>query len=135
MSTKVDLVSAYIRPSKDIIRRTPLNKKQIENSNKVQGENKPFNSILNKEIDTGLKFSAHAQKRLQERNIQFDASDMDKINNAVKTAADKGSKESLLLFNDTALVVSIKNNTVITAVNRDAAGGNVFTNIDSAILV
>jgi hypothetical protein len=32
-------------------------------------------------------------------------------------------------------VVSIKNNTVITAVDAQSMQGNVFTNIDSAVIV
>ena len=36
---------------------------------------------------------------------------------------------------DVALVVSVKNRTVITAVDRAQMKENVFTNIDSAVIV
>ena len=48
-------------------------------------------------------------------------------------AAQKGARESLVLLDDVALVVSIKNRTVITAVDAANLKENVFTNIDSAV--
>jgi flagellar operon protein len=36
---------------------------------------------------------------------------------------------------DVAMVVSIKNRTVITAVDSDSMKDNVFTNIDSAAII
>lgn len=53
----------------------------------------------------------------------------------VEKAAAKGAKESLVLVDNAALVVSIKNRTVITAVDKDSLKDNVFTNIDSAVVV
>lgn len=82
-----------------------------------------------------LRFSAHAQQRLDERNIQLSASDMDRLSQGVAAAAAKGARESLLLKDGVAFVVSIKNNTVITAVDQRSMKGNVFTNIDSALFV
>jgi flagellar operon protein len=53
----------------------------------------------------------------------------------VDKAATKGSRESLLLMENMALVVSVKNRTVITAVDNDKLKENVFTNIDSAVVL
>ena len=53
----------------------------------------------------------------------------------VDKAAAKGCKESLVLVDNAALVVSIKNRTVITAVDKESLTDNVFTNIDSAVVV
>jgi len=50
-------------------------------------------------------------------------------------AAAKGSKQSLFMMGDTAMVVSIKNRVVITAVDSDSMKDNVFTNIDSAAII
>jgi flagellar operon protein len=52
----------------------------------------------------------------------------------VDRAAAKGSRDSLVLLDQTAMVVSVKNRTVITALGRDQARDNVFTNIDSAVI-
>jgi len=82
-----------------------------------------------------LKFSAHAMQRLQSRNISLTSDDVTKMNAMADKAAAKGAKNSLFLVRDTAFVVSIKNRTVITAVDADSMKDNVFTNIDSAAII
>lgn len=82
----------------------------------------------------GIKFSKHAQKRIESRNIRLSAQDMSSLDAAVQKARQKGAKESLILMKDIALVVSVRNNTVITAVDEQSSKENVFTNIDSAII-
>ena len=90
-----------------------------------------FNSIL----QDRLKVSSHAQTRLASRNIDLDAAAWDRVMGGVDKAAAKGCKESLVLVDNAALVVSIKNRTVITAVDKESLTDNVFTNIDSAVVV
>ena len=58
---------------------------------------------------------------------------MKQLEGAVDSVAQKGGKESLILMGDAALVVSVKNRTVVTAMDRQGMKGNVFTNIDSAV--
>lgn len=82
-----------------------------------------------------LKFSAHAMQRLQSRNIHLSGEDMARMNAMADKAAEKGAKQSLFMLNDVAMVVSIKNRTVITAVDGDSMRENVFTNIDSAAII
>ncbi len=110
---------------------------------KIQKTNKPnsttpnlFNELLQKEIaGVGeLKFSRHAQERLEARKIQLREGHLLRLQEAVEKAETKGAKESLVMLDDLAFVVSIKNKTVITAVDGDSRKGNVFTNIDSAII-
>jgi len=84
---------------------------------------------------TPLKFSAHAMQRLESRNITLTSDDIARMNAMADKAAAKGSKQSLFMLNDVALVVSIKNRTVITAVDQDSMKQNVFTNIDSAAII
>ena len=85
---------------------------------------------------TPVKFSAHALQRLSMRKISLSAQDLAKVDQAVAKAASKGSRESLLVMNNNlALVVSVKNRTVITAVDGQSMKDNVFTNIDSAIIL
>ena len=82
-----------------------------------------------------LKFSAHAMQRLQSRNISLTSDDVTKMNAMADKAAAKGAKNSLFIVRDTAMIVSIKNRTVITAVDSDSMKDNVFTNIDSAAII
>jgi flagellar operon protein len=82
-----------------------------------------------------LKFSAHAMQRLQSRNIQLTSDDINRMNLMADKAAAKGSKQSLFMMGDVAMVVSIKNRVVITAVDQDSMKDNVFTNIDSAAVI
>ena len=82
-----------------------------------------------------LKFSAHAMQRLQSRNIQLTNDDIARMNVMADKAAEKGAKQSLFMLRDVAMVVSIKNRTVITAVDQDSMKENVFTNIDSAAVI
>lgn len=83
----------------------------------------------------GVKFSNHAVERMQTRGIAFNKADMDKLNDAVSRAASKGSKDTLVLMNDAALIVSVKNKTVVTVMDKAALKENVFTNIDSTIVM
>jgi flagellar operon protein len=67
--------------------------------------------------------------------ITFTAKDIANLEGAVNSVAQKGGKESLVMMGDSALVVSIKNRTVVTAMDRTQMKGNVFTNIDSAVVI
>ena len=94
-----------------------------------------FEQVLDQKLKGELKFSQHARERLKARNIEFSSSDLNKLSEAVGKARAKGSRDSLILMNDMALVVSVKNNTVITAVDQQSLKENVFTNIDSAVII
>ncbi len=83
----------------------------------------------------GVKFSNHAVDRMRTRGISYGPEDIAKINDAVSRAAAKGSKDSLILMDDSALIVSVKNNTVVTVMDKSALKENVFTNIDSTIVL
>ncbi len=81
-----------------------------------------------------LQFSRHALARVQRRGIDLDASKLSRLTNGVDRAAAKGSRDSLVLVDGTAFVVSVSNRTVITAVGSEHMKDNVFTNIDSAVI-
>jgi flagellar operon protein len=82
-----------------------------------------------------LKFSNHAIERMRSRGITFQPEEMKSIEGAVSKAAAKGSKDTLVLSGDNALIVSVKNNTVVTVMDKQAMKDNVFTNIDSTVVV
>lgn len=96
-----------------------------------------FKQILSKEINKRDSFliSNHAAERLKDRNITLNESDMNKLNDGINKALEKGASESLILYKDIAFLASIKNRTIITAVDKESSKGNVFTNIDSVVLL
>ena len=95
-----------------------------------------FGEILDQSLQgEGIKFSQHAQQRLAVRSINLEAQQLAKLNQAVEKAAQKGAKESLVLMNDVAFIVSITNRIVVTAVDGQNLKENVFTNIDSAVII
>lgn len=99
--------------------------------------NQGFDAMLQQQIykQTEVKFSKHAMDRLQSRNIKLSTEDINKINEAVNKAAEKGVKEALIIMGNTALVTSIKNKTVITAATEETLKNNVFTNIDGTVII
>lgn len=82
-----------------------------------------------------IKFSGHAAERLQSRNIRFSAADKSSLRDAIALAESKGAKESLVVFKDQFLVVSVPNRTVITAMSKNTVEPKVFTKIDSAVIL
>ncbi|MGZ3724352.1 MAG: TIGR02530 family flagellar biosynthesis protein [Pseudobdellovibrio sp.] len=82
-----------------------------------------------------LKFSNHAVERMQSRGISYSPEDLTRLGEAVQKAAAKGSKDTLVLMDSSALIVSVKNNTVVTVMDKNALKENVFTNIDSTIVM
>ena len=96
-----------------------------------------FDKFLQKEVQKqeGVKFSAHAAKRLESRHINLSENQQAKLNDAVNIAKDKGVKDSLILMNQLALVVNVRNRTVITAMDSTQMNGGMFTNIDGAMII
>ncbi len=95
-----------------------------------------FADILDKKLPVeGLKFSRHAEERLRSRGIELSENDVKKLEDAVNDVGRKGGRESLVMMGNAAFVVNVKNRTVITAMDREGMRGNVFTNIDSAVVV
>jgi len=82
-----------------------------------------------------LKFSHHAEQRLQQRGIQLQPDQLERIASAVDQAAAKGAKDSLVLFQDIAMIVSVPNRTVVTAMDGHSMKEHIFTQIDSAVVV
>ena len=103
---------------------------------KQVGGNTAFAQVLDQKL-TGqpVRLSQHALERLKSRGITLSDADMKKLAGAVDSVAQKGGKDSLIMMGDAALVVSVKNRTVVTAMDRQGMQGNVFTNIDSAVVL
>jgi len=82
-----------------------------------------------------LKFSQHAEQRLRQRGIHFGPEQLGEIARAVDQAAAKGARDSLVLYRDVAMIVSVPNRTVVTAMDGASMREHVFTQIDSAVIV
>lgn len=91
-----------------------------------------FQDLLDAKV---LKFSHHAEVRMQQRGIKLQAESLTKIINAVEDAASKGAQDSLIVFRDIAMIVNVPSRTVVTAMDGGQMRSNVFTHIDSAIIL
>ena len=83
---------------------------------------------------TDLKFSNHALERLSRRGVSLNDQTVSRLDNAIAAAGKKGADQSLVLLDEMAFVVSIKNKTVITAMETNQMKEGVFTQIDSAVI-
>lgn len=97
--------------------------------------NLEFQKILQESLskDKSIKISSHAVQRMQERNIKLEESDLSTLKQAMSDLEAKGARESLMLYKDLALIASINNRTIITALQSDNM--EIVTNIDSAIII
>ena len=82
-----------------------------------------------------IRFSKHASTRLTDRKIELTDSQLDRLQEGTRKANEKGINESLVLMDQLAFIVNVRNNTVITAMDQSEADENVFTNIDGAVIV
>jgi flagellar operon protein len=81
----------------------------------------------------GLRFSNHAQKRLDDRAITMPEDGIQRLTQAVEKAKARGGKESLILMDDLAFIVNVKDRMVVTTMNANQRGEGVFTQIDSVV--
>ncbi len=98
-----------------------------------------FASFLQKtvddnEVNTGVKFSKHAAKRLDDRDITISDDQKDRLNFGVQLADEKGIKDSLVMVDSLAFIVNVPSQTVITAMDGGDSDEGVFTNIDGAVI-
>ena len=110
------------------------NDQKSENTTKTN-DIKNFEDILNevKNKNQGFIVSKHAAQRLNE--INFTEDDMNEIEKGFKIAKDKNSKNTVMIYKDVALIASIENKTLITAIEKDRAKDNIFTNVDSVVIL
>ncbi|MFC1490702.1 TIGR02530 family flagellar biosynthesis protein [Candidatus Latescibacterota bacterium] len=101
------------------------------------GRDLSFSDVLKNRLEqeSGITFSAHAMDRLNQRGIVMGNDELSQLSAAVELAGDKGADDTLVLINDKAFIVSVKNKTVITAMTGENIKDNVFTNIDSTVIV
>ena len=83
-----------------------------------------------------VRFSQHAEERLQRRGVMLTHTELEKLGSTIDRMREKGAREALIYMKDsTAMVVSVTNRTVITALDDVTAADSIFTNIDSAAII
>ncbi|WP_368504060.1 TIGR02530 family flagellar biosynthesis protein [Alkalihalophilus sp. As8PL] len=112
----------------------PFSKKEIP---KRQVTDTSFQTVLNNQLHlpNSLKVSRHATERMDKRGIEIDSAKWKAISEKVAEAKQKGITDSLVITDNATLVVSAKNNTVITVLDRNEAKAQIFTNINGTILM
>ena len=93
-----------------------------------------FQDVLNAKVEQEVKFSKPANQRLENRNIELSKDQLERLNQGVGQARTKQIQESLVMMDNLAFIVNVKNNTVVTAMEQGESG-QVFTNIDGAVIV
>lgn len=134
------LISEYLalRNQISVTTGNPVSTGNIAQPNLPEENGTSFAAALQKKIDEkqGVEFTKHAMQRLSERSIDItEGNTLERLNKGVEIAADKGSSETLVLVDMNAFVVSVKNNKVITTIPQEELQGNIFTNIDSTVIV
>ena len=129
--------------SVDPIRRIdPAGGEAAQRASAATGNVVPFDRVLADRLATPtrteqgreLRFSGHALDRVRQRGIDLGGDRLTRLEEGVARAAAKGGRDSLVLVDGTAFVVSVKNRTVVTAVDQEHMREQVFTNIDSAVI-
>jgi flagellar operon protein len=125
------------KPSFRPIQSQPINTHQLRRAQANNVNQNSFSLHLQQAIEANSKLtlSKHAKERLEQRDIHINENRWAQIEQKVNEAKKMGVKESLVLLNDAALIVSAKNNTVITAMDRHEATAQIFTNINGTIVM
>lgn len=151
------LISEYLqlRNINPVIPTVPSDVSSGRSDNNAESSNasgSPFAAELKKQLDaagritdvnaedlseqSGVDFSKHAVERINERRIDlYSDGRLERLSKAVSLAEEKGSDNALILIDQAAFLVSVKNNKVITTVNTEEMTGNIFTNIDSTVIM
>ena len=134
MSQLINGGYSSIEQMTELVRNNSSTKLQNANRipNKSLQEGKSFQEVLNSVKSNELVFSKHANERLLSRNIDLSDSQLERLQSGTRRAEEKGIKESLVMVDNLAFIVNVRNNTVITAVNEK--DDKVFTNIDGAVI-
>ena len=112
-----------------------INKQQSPSiSENAISHTKNFNDIFEQK-QKELRFSVHAQKRISSRNIEIDPQELRRVEVGIEKLKQKGARESVVLVNEKAYLVSVNKNTVVTVIDDKSLNENVFTNIDSMIVL
>lgn len=117
---------------------SPVEVPKSQKTGKASKEEKTaFQELLEQKVkeESQVEFSRHAMERVMQRNVNVSTANIERLNEGVRLAEEKGLTEPLILVDSTAYVVNVKNNKVITVVNDGNLKGTVFTNIDGTVMI
>ncbi len=109
--------------------------KEIRNKDILESKRESFANVLNEKLskNVDINISNHAVERMKELNLN--SKDIEKLSEGMNLAENKGSKNTVIFYRDIAFIASVENRTLITAVDKYRAKENVFTNIDSVVVL
>ncbi|MFT6632301.1 MAG: flagellar operon protein [Bacteriovoracaceae bacterium] len=123
------------------VTKTPQQKK-VDVSNRLpkEGDVSEFKNLLDSKLEQkplhgGISLSSHAVKRLEERKIDFNGEEYTKVKEAMAKLKAKGGQNSLIVSDKAAYIVDVKNNKLVTAVDKGSMSENIFTKIDSTMFI
>ncbi len=95
-----------------------------------------FLSVLQQKLEAGSNtaFSKHAVSRVFERQIDVSDQNLERLNQGMQLAQEKGLRDALILIDQNAYIVNASAGKVVT-VDGQATSGSVFTNIDGTVIV
>ena len=112
----------------------PLGTQELKSELKNPEAVSDFKEIFDDELKD-LKISGHASKRLKERNLEMDSAEYLKLREAVSQLRKKGGNDSLVITGKAAYIIDVKNQTIVTAMDKENMENNVFTKIDSTMVI
>lgn len=114
-----------------------VNQLKLRNAVAISKPSSSFSNEFQKRIGAkeGLQFSRHATERVNQRGIEMSESFLDNLQSAVEKARIKGAKDVVVISDKGAFIVNVPNNTVVTTMSGNEMKENIFTNIDSAVLL
>lgn len=119
------------------IEHNPLIHQQAPGPSAAPAANGDFGAILDR-AGSELRLSRHAQKRVDRRDLDLDPTRMQRLEGAVAEAAQKGARNSVVMLDELAVVVDVRERTIVTAMNRETSAESgrhrVFTNVDSVVI-
>ncbi len=125
----------HMTPGQLNVNQVDQKQDSVKSTQKVKQDQHQFKNLLSEKLNRNqLKFSSHASKRLAMRGIELTESDIESLKQAVDLAESKGSKDALVMHEKAAFVVSVRNRTVITAIDDMNMKDRIVTNIDSAVI-
>lgn len=132
-------IHTNFRPQPVVTGKPSLSPKSpsFSTSQSVTQQSPSFADVLQNQLsqNEGVSFSKHAVQRAAQRSIDLSQPNLDRLNEGVRLAGEKGLNDTLILIDQTAFLVNVPNNKVITAVNGGDLTGNVFTNIDGTVII
>ncbi len=114
-----------------------VSQRQLNNLQSYPGYGLNFSAMLEQQLNKtdGLQFSKHAKERVEQRGIEVTDTLLDGLNQAVEKAREKGAKDVVIIGEKGAFIVNVPNKVVVTTMTQSEMKDNVFTNIDSAIIL